>query len=80
MAHSRQRHKHAASHMTHTPHAGPKKKKSAVGFMTILLASFGAAIILVTRGTEIAWLAGGIAVGAAAGYYLGKQIDKSAKE
>lgn len=78
MAHSRHRHKHHhTTHPTHLPHA-EKKKKSAKGFMMILLAVFGAVIPLVAIGNNLLWIAAGAIAGAVAGYFLGNQIDKSA--
>ena len=53
------------------------KNKSAVGFTTIFLALIGLGIAFFATGSSIIWLPVGAIAGGVAGYFAGKQFDKT---
>ena len=55
----------------------PGKNRSSVPVAIFFLALIGVGIAYFAAGTSILWLLVGLVVGAAAGYYFGKQLDKS---
>jgi 4-hydroxybenzoate polyprenyltransferase len=80
MPSSKHRRKHPHQPKANHPHAESKPKKSAAFFMAIIFGVFGALIALTAAGGNIIWMLAGGAIGATAGYFFGKKIDKSAKK
>lgn len=77
MPQSRKRKPHHHQAAPDAIHADKIKKGSAVVVVAIFFALIGLSIAYFTAGTDPLWLLLGAAAGAVAGYFFGKQLDKS---
>ena len=81
MARSRHRHKHG-HHPAHANHpntaARQQTRRSAVGIMVVFIAILGLGVAFISVGTDIVWMITGAAIGAVAGYLIGRSMDKVA--
>ena len=83
MAQSRHRHKHA-HHQVHPPHpaAGTRHQaqRKAVTIMMIFMGVLGLFVAYVSAGPDLLWLAIGLAVGVAGGFFVGRSMDRTARK
>lgn len=78
MPRSKQRKQHHQHHPHPTGTIGKKEKnRSSVGVATGFCTLIGLGIAYFAAGTPTWWLAVGAIVGGIAGYFFGKQLDKS---
>lgn len=80
MAQSRQRHKHGHHHVQHPPTPGVKRhvQTKAVNIMMIFMGVLGLFVAYIAAGPEWLWLAAGAVAGIAAGFFIGRSMDKAA--
>lgn len=77
MPRSKQRKHHHDAYQPHTPVVKKGKPRSAVTVAVIFFALLGMGIAFFATGSSVLWIAIGAVAGGAAGYFFGKQIDRS---
>lgn len=75
---NRPKHHHPVHHHVASSHTVQRKiKRSAAFVISILTAVLGLAVAYFTKGADFFWLFVGAGIGAAAGYLVGRGLDKS---
>ena len=77
MPRSKQRKHHHDPFQPHTPVVKKGKTRSAVTVAVIFFALLGMGIAFFATGSSILWILIGAVAGGVAGYFFGKQIDRS---
>lgn len=82
MAQSRHRHKHA-HHPAHPHPTNSARRPPARGkgtrIMMVFLGTLGVFVAYISAGPELLWLIAGALLGAVAGYFVGRSMDRATR-